>query len=277
MSGALAILLPLGLAVLCYARGFRRLAAGAGSFALGGRGRAIAFAAALVVILAALLGPLDDWADASFAAHMGQHLLLIVVAAPLLAVSRTPIVMLSGLDMRTRRALAFFATRSGWNACVRAVTRPLSAWAIFTGIFLLWHLPAAFHWAQRHEAAHIAEHLTLLGSSWVFWSVALVPVRHHLGRGGSALFVVTAAMVLDLPSAVMIFSPRALYLSSQALALPWGITALEDQEVAGLLMWVPGSLVFYSIAIWLFAQWLAPANKTQILARDLLHNESVTS
>jgi len=277
MSGELAILLPLAVAVLCYARGFRRLAAGACNFALGGPGRAIAFAAAVGVILAALVGPLDAWADASFAAHMGQHLLLIVVAAPLLALSRAPVVILSGLDMRTRRALAFFATHSGWNACVHAIARPLSAWTIFTGIFLFWHLPSAFRWAQRHEAAHIAEHLTLLGSAWVFWSVALMPVHHRLGRGGTALFVVTAAMVLDLPSAVMIFSPRALYLSSQALQLPWRLSALEDQEVAGLLMWVPGSLVFYSIAIWLFAQWLTPANKTTLLARDLAHNESVTS
>lgn len=277
MSGDLAIFLPLGTAALLYAHGFRRLRVGPGSLVVARTGQGVAFAAALIVILTALVAPLDDWAEASFAAHMGQHLLLIVVAAPLLALSRAPIVMLSALDVRARRAVAFFATRSGWNACARALARPLSAWSIFTGVFLFWHLPAAFRWAQQHEAAHVAEHLTLLGSAWMFWSVALAPARHRLGRGGAALFVVTAAMVLDLPSAVMIFSPRALYLSAHASTLPWGLTALEDQALAGLLMWVPGSLVFYLIALWLFAQWLTPANKAQLRAHDMVRNESVTS
>ena len=270
MSGDLAIFLPLGTAALLYAHGFRRLRVGPGSLVVARTGQGVAFAAALIVILTALVAPLDDWAEASFAAHMGQHLLLIVVAAPLLALSRAP-------DVRARRAVAFFATRSGWNACARALARPLSAWSIFTGVFLFWHLPAAFRWAQQHEAAHVAEHLTLLGSAWTDQAGVDERGADRLGRGGAALFVVTAAMVLDLPSAVMIFSPRALYLSAHASTLPWGLTALEDQALAGLLMWVPGSLVFYLIALWLFAQWLTPANKAQLRAHDMVRNESVTS
>lgn len=268
MSGQVAILAPLGIAALLYAFGFRRLAAGPGKETVARTAQAASFAAALIVILAALVSPLDDWADASFAAHMGQHLLLIVVAAPLLALSRAPIVMLSAFDVQGRRGLAVAGARSGWNACARALARPVPAWAVFVGVFLFWHMPAAFSWARRHEAVHIGEHLTLLLSAWLFWSVALVPARHHLSRGAAALFVVAAAIALDLPSAVMIFSPRPLYTWARAPALPWGLTALQDQELAGLLMWVPGSLVFYSIAIWLFAQWLAPSNPTRLYAND---------
>jgi len=277
MSGKLAILLPLAVAALLYAHGFRRLRMGRDERVLARSGRAAAGTAALIVILAALVSPLDAWGDASFAAHMGQHLLLIVVAAPLLAISRAPIVMLSALGRSARRTLARLGARSGWNACARALARPVPAWALFTGTFLFWHLPAAFSWAEQHEAAHILEHATLLFAAWAFWSVALRGARNHLSGGGAALFVVTAAVVLDLPSAVMIFSPRALYTSLQGTALPWSLTALQDQEVAGLFMWVPGSFVFYSIALWLFAQWLSPAKRTQSDPQAMAHPESVTS
>lgn len=268
MSGALALLVPLGSAALLYGGGFRRLAQGPGKQSVARAEHAASFTAALIVILAALLPPIEDWADASFAAHMGQHLLLIVVAAPLLALGRAPIVMLTGLQLQVRRVLAYMGARSGWNACARTLACPVPAWTLFTGVFLFWHLPAAFGWARRHEVVHIGEHLSLLVSAWIFWSMALVPARHRLSRGGAALFVVAAAIVLDLPSAVMIFSPRALYAAAQTPELPWGLTALQDQELAGLLMWVPGSLVFYSIAIWLFAQWLAPTNPTKRYTHD---------
>jgi putative membrane protein len=276
VSGKFAIVVPLAVTALLYARGHRQLARRGGAERLARPGPSIACVAALGIILVALVSRLDEWGDVSFAAHMGQHLLIIVGAAPLLAVSRAPVVMLCALGMRARRALTWFAARSGWNACLHALARPAPAWTLFTGTFLFWHLPAAFNWAQRHESVHIIEHLTLLLAAWAFWSAVLVSARSHLSRGAAALFVVTAAVVLDLPSAVMIFSPRVYYASIGGHALPWHLSALQEQQVAGLLMWVPGSLVFYSIAIWLFAQWLARANRTELQAHATAQIESVT-
>jgi cytochrome c oxidase assembly factor CtaG len=194
--------------------------------------------AALVVCALVALPPLASLAQHLFAAHMLQHLLLIVVAAPLFAVSRP-----------LGRLHARFAE---W------LTRPAVAWLLFTATFLFWHWPAAFRWAAQAELTRMLELATILFSACVFWSVALAgDDRRRLSCGAAALFVTTAAVVTDLPGVVMLFAPTAICTMPQEDAWRWGITPLQDQQIAGLLMWVPANLVFFALATWLLALWLS--------------------
>ena len=160
-----------------------------------------------------------------FAAHMAQHLLLIALAAPLLVLGTG-----------------------------RIAVRPVFAWCLFVGVFLVWHWPAAFQWAAGSVATQMLELGSLLLAAFVFWGVALG--EGALSDGARALYVMTAAVVTDLPGVVMVFSPRALCVMPGENAARFGLTPLADQQLAGLLMWVPANLVFFGIATFLFARWI---------------------
>lgn len=162
---------------------------------------------------------------ALFSFHMTQHLLLIALAAPLL--------VLGGIELRVP---------------------PLAGWTAFVGIFLGWHWPAAFQWAARYPVPQFLELATILVSAWAFWTAALG--NGPFNGGARALLVMTAAVLTDLPGVVMLFSPRAICTMPHENAAAWGLTPLEDQQIAGLLMWVPANLVFFGVATFLFACWL---------------------
>ncbi|HEY6579263.1 MAG TPA: cytochrome c oxidase assembly protein [Rhizomicrobium sp.] len=205
--------------------------------------RRLAFVGGLSVTALVLLPPLSGLAEQLFSAHMTQHLLLIVVAAPLLVASRV-----------------FDAERI---PVLRPLVQPVAAWLAFVSTFLFWHWPAAFQWAAGNEATRLMEHASILASAFLFWGVALSPKdQEWLSYGGRALFVMTAAVATDLPGVIMVFSPQALCTMPHEDALRWGLTPLEDQQIAGLLMWVPANLAFFSAATWLFARWISDAGES---------------
>ena len=201
----------------------------------------LAFAAGLAAIALVLLPPVSSAAEQLFAFHMVQHLLLIALAAPLLVVSRV-----------------FDNLQS--NVFVSALTQPVTAWIAFVGIFLFWHWPAAFQWAAEREASRLLEHASILVGALLFWSVALSSKSQKwLSYGARALYVMTAAVATDLPGVIMVFSPRAICTMPGENAARWNLTPLQDQQIAGMLMWVPANLVFFGIATWLFALWISDA------------------
>jgi cytochrome c oxidase assembly factor CtaG len=178
--------------------------------------------AALVLLCVGLMG---RWSDQLFAAHMGQHLLLIALAAPLL--------VLGGL---------------------RIPVAPVAGWTLFVAVFLFWHWPAAFQWAALHPAGGLLELASILLAAMAFWSGVL---DGRENAGARALMVMTAAVLTDLPGVIMLFAPRAICVMPHENAAAFGLTPLEDQQVAGLLMWVPANLVFFAVATLLFAQWIS--------------------
>jgi len=185
--------------------------------------RGAALVGALFVI--GLTGFLGRAASQLFAFHMAQHLLLITLAAPL--------AVLGGLAIRIR---------------------PVWAVSLFVSVFLLWHVPATFQWAARHNA-EIVELASIFGAANLFWSAALT--EGPLSPGARALMVMAAAIITDLPGVVMLFASRAICVMPQENAARFGLTPLQDQQIAGLLMWVPANLVFFSIATFLFARWIS--------------------
>ena len=176
----------------------------------------------------ALAGVILLWsmAELLFAAHMAQHLLLIAVAAPLL--------VLAGLEIPLP---------------------PLAGWTLFVCVFLFWHWPAAFQWAARHPATQLLELGSILVAAVLFWGGVLGHGR--LNDGGRALLVMTAVVLTDLPGVVMVFAARAICVMPREKAELFGLTPLADQQLAGLLMWVPANLVFFGIATFLVFRWIS--------------------
>ena len=191
--------------------------------------RSLALAGAIAVTAAVLLPPLAVMGQILFAAHMAQHLLLIALAAPLLVL-----------------------------AGIRFTLPAVAAWVLFVGLFLFWHWPAAFQWAAGSAPTQTLEFASLLLAAVALWSVALGEGK--LNDGARALYVMTAAIVTDLPGVVKLFSPRAICVKPGEDAARFGLTPLSDQQLAGILMWVPANLVFFSIATFLFARWIGRAH-----------------
>ena len=176
---------------------------------------------------------LRHWGHALFSAHMAQHLLLIVLAAPLF--------VYGGLRIRPE---------------------PLIGWTAFVSVFLLWHWPAAFRWAALNRGGEFLEFSSILTASLCFWGAMLDERR--LSAGARGLMVMTAAFLTDLPGVVMLFSPHTICAMPRENAALWNLTPLEDQQLAGLLMWVPANLVFFGIALWLFARWVGFSPRTAV-------------
>jgi cytochrome c oxidase assembly factor CtaG len=226
------------------------------------RWRRLAFWAALVTLVVALDSVVDDEADRLFWVHMVQHVLLMMVAAPLLVLAAPWTPLWKGLSLRTRRRLGASYVRSpGWRplrAVARFVARPLPMFVLFNVDLCAWHVPALYGLTLRSQAVHDLEHLSFLMLAVLFWAqvVASPPLRMRLGQAHRVAYVLGGATVCWLLALVLAFAPSPLY---AAYSSHPGLSALGDQQLAAGIMLGPGSIpyaVFIFIALY---RWLAGA------------------
>jgi cytochrome c oxidase assembly factor CtaG/cytochrome c2 len=251
------VLVTLAALALAYGIGFARLRRRSGQRIASAPALA-AWIAALLVLLATLSTPADRIAEQLFAAHMVQHLTLMLIAAPLLVQARTAIVLLWAIPAGLRRAGGSGWATSGLGPGLRLLFgRPLMIWLWFSGLFVFWHLPGPYAWALGNEAIHVLEHLAFLLSAFAFWSVVIEPLgRRRLDYGLTVLFVATAAIVGSLPGALMILATRPLYGVHAEGAAAWGLTLVQDQQLGGLFMWIPAGFAYLLAIAVLFVRWL---------------------
>lgn len=201
-----------------------------------------AFAAGWLALFIALVSPLHAAAGALFSAHMIQHELLMLIAAPLLALGRPEPVALR------------------WAP--EPLLRPVVAWLAHALALWCWHAPALFDAAVRSEAIHTAQHLSFFESALLFWWSLL---RVRSGYGVAILYVFTTAVHNTLLGMLLTLSPVAWYRSYAATTAAWGLTPLEDQQVGGLIMWVPAGIVYIIAGLAFAAAWIQrlPASQRQ--------------
>lgn len=224
--------------------------------------RVVAFCAAIAVLVVALLSPLSSLDDQLFSAHMAQHLLLMLVAPPLLVYSRPVMAWMCALPPAARQTVAQLWTgRRGLQWSVSLLMHPLMVWALASATLWFWHLPTPYRWAADSEAVHTLEHFCLFATSLMFWSLVIEPYgKRHTDYGLTLLFVATFSVQMGMLGAILTFATHPLYLAPGGL-LPWGFTALEDQQLAGVVMWVPVGLVHLSTMAILFLAWLEHAER----------------
>lgn len=260
------------LASSLYSRGIRALWQAAGP----GHGiaawRACSFAAGMLALAVALISPVDGVSAALFSMHMVQHLLLVMIAAPLLVMGQPHIAMLWALPRGTRRAIA-----RGWRrmptlrAAWRLTSRPAVAWALHTAALWAWHAPRLYEGAVRHEVLHALEHATFLLTALLFWWVlAGSRARRRLGFGGAVLYLFTASLQSVTLGALLALSRQPWYQVHFGTTAPWGLSPLEDQRLAGLIMWVPAGLVYIAALI----PWVLHALEERRTAPGLLLGNS---
>jgi cytochrome c oxidase assembly factor CtaG len=221
------------------------------------RWRAAAFAVGLLLVVVALASPLDRAAHDLLSAHMVQHLVLMLGAAPLLVLGRPLLVTLSALTPRGRRRVHRLVDRPAVRWAALVLTTPVVAWVVHVSLVWAWHAPGAYQAALEHTPVHWLQHATFLGSALLFWSVALEPgSSRRLARGADVAYLLTAWLLSGALGALFTFAPDPIYPAYVSPAASLGVSPLEDQQLAGLIMWIPAGLVYLSAAGVLFLSWL---------------------
>ncbi|HUR83606.1 MAG TPA: cytochrome c oxidase assembly protein [Thermoanaerobaculia bacterium] len=198
----------------------------------------------------ALLGPLDRWSDVLFSAHMAQHEILMLIAAPLMVLGRGNLALMWAV-----RGTARFVR------LLDVVSGPVTVLVLHAVVLWMWHVPALFEAALHDETIHVVQHLGFFITAALFW-YALIHGRYgRLGYGVGVLYVFFTAMHTQILGALLTFGTRTWYPTHAARTAAAGLSAIDDQQLAGVVMWIPFGVVFLFVALALFAAWLGEAER----------------
>jgi putative membrane protein len=258
------------------------LALSAGGYALGvrrlwrnaGRGRGIsriqtaAFAGGWLALVLALVSPLDSLGSHLFSAHMLQHELLMLVAAPLMVLGRPLAAWTWALAPVQRQVVGRWTRVPWWSAAWSHLTDPLGAWALHALALWLWHLPSWFEAALHHPLVHVLQHASFLLSALLFWWAVLGADARSRSSGFAMLYLFTTMLHTGALGALLTIAPTPWYPSYAATTGALGLDAMEDQQLGGLVMWVPGSVAYLIAGLVVVARVLArPAVNPATAAR----------
>jgi putative membrane protein len=256
-----AVLSLLAFSASLYALGLRLLWRRAGVGQGVRRWEAACFALGWLSLFTALVSPLHALSGILFSAHMVQHEVLILIAAPLLVLGRPLISFLWALPQEDRERAGRWAQSPGFSRTWRLLTAPVSVWLIHGLSLWIWHLPSLYQAALRNEVLHALQHLSFFGSAALLWWALIHGRFGRLGYGVAVLWVFTTSMHSGVLGALLTFAPRLWYPIYEEHTAEWGLSALEDQQLAGLIMWIPAGVVFILLALGLFAAWLGEAER----------------
>ena len=254
------VLVLLSVSIVLYAIGLRRLWRHAGR----GRGvsalQMLAFAAGWLTLIVALVSPLDPLGSQLFSAHMVQHELLMIVAAPLLVLGRPLAAWAWALPFQWRRAVGHFFHAPAWRGPWLFVTGPFVAWVLHALALWIWHVPFLFDAALANEGVHTLQHATFFLTALVFWwSILGAATRKE--RGIALLSLFTTMVHTGALGALLTLAKTPWYPSYFQTAPIYGLDALEDQQLGGLIMWVPAGFVYIACGVALASRWLEPSGR----------------
>jgi len=256
------VLWILPIALLLYANGWRRLhAERPARYTIRQLG---AFTAGIVVVLIAVASPVDAYGSVLLQVHMAQHMLLMMAAPPLLWLGQPLIPLLRGLPPRlAKRVLGPILTSSGLRSAGRTITHPFVCWTTFSITLAVWHLPRFYEAGLRSEAWHTVQHACFVLAAMLFWwpVVDVWPSRPVWARWMMIPYLIAADLLNTALSAILTFSNHVIYPHYESVPRLAGFSALEDQALAGVIMWVPGSIAFLLPAVILTVQLLEPRGR----------------
>jgi cytochrome c oxidase assembly factor CtaG len=252
------LLVPVGLALVIYLVGRARLAKRASAPPSG----TALFLAGWIVLTFAIVSPLHEAGERSFTLHMIEHELIMLVSTLLLAASNSGGVMAWGLSKPLRHALAG-TWKSPLQALWKRLTEPVTATALQGAVMWAWHAPILFDRALDSSGWHIAQHSCFFLSSLIFWWAMLHPRAGRSGFGVSAICLFVTSLIGGALGALMSFSSSPWYAQYAAMGMTGiGLDPVDDQRLAGLIMWIPGGLVHGVAALVLFYKWLKSAEES---------------
>lgn len=214
----------------------------------------VAFACGWLTLVIALVSPVHEISEQLFSMHMVQHELLMALAAPLLVAARPGPALMWAVAPRGRPSVARLVRSGPVHATWHALTRPVTAWLVQGVIIWVWHLPPLFEATLRSDAVHALQHLAFLGSAVTFWWSIMHGRR--ASRGLAILSLFTTAVHTGVLGALMTFARTPWYPAYGAGPAMWGLSPIADQQLAGLIMWIPASAAYLVAALSTAYRWL---------------------
>jgi cytochrome c oxidase assembly factor CtaG len=250
------IVIPLLLAGTMYLAGITRLWRRAGP----GHGvtfiQATAFAAGWLTLALALVSPLHRLGERLIAAHMVQHVILMTIAAPLLVLGRPVVAMVWALPRAGRRAAGALSRLRPIAGAWRFVSLPFAATALQAVALWVWHVPRWYDAAVSNDALHALEHVCFVSTAMLFWWAMLHLARSRAGSGRAIVYVVASGAQSGALGVLLTFARSPMYPAYRDTAA-WGITPLQDQQLAGLIMWIPAGVIYLVAALCFANRWFS--------------------
>ncbi len=255
------IVIPLLVTALLYARGARKSRGYR-------RWEILCFWSGWATLALALVSPLHPLGEVLFSAHMVQHEIIMTVSAPLLVLSRPLVAFLWALPIEWRRRLGRIVRPDPVQWTWRVLTAALSAWLIHAAVLWVWHIPALFVLTLKGDLVHSLQHLSFLFAALLYWWSLMGWHQSKIGGsrsyGVSVLSLFTTAIHTVLLGALLTLAPWPMYGASASATAPWGLTPLEDQQLAGLIMWVPAGIVYIGAGLVLLYLWMRESDRVPV-------------
>jgi cytochrome c oxidase assembly factor CtaG len=244
----LLVLLPL---IAIYLVGWARLRR-RGATRLASKWRLAAYLGGMLLLSVSLMSPVDILGGQLFFMHMTQHLLSIMLAAPLIWLGSPFPIGVWGLPIQARRFLiAVFADSSPVRPYIALATQPFVAWMLFVFIYIGWHDAGAYNLALVSGRVHDVQHITFFGAAMLFWwhIVGAAPRLHKSLSAWVAIFMLMATIPFNaITGFVIANSESVIYTYYESVPRIWGFSVLQDQSIGGVIMWIPGSQMFFMAA-----------------------------
>ena len=215
------------------------------------------FYAGLAAFAVAVGGPVETYNENSLALHMGQHVIMMLIAAPLIVLGRPLHIALWALRPRQSGTVLKPVLRRGWvRGFLTGLTHPFTVVLLLNVNLVAWHVPALYVAALEHWWIHELEHVLFFGTAALFWWVIVDPIpRHHRVRVDIAILLLfVSGSVGDLLALYLIFAPDVIYSYYLVNETVWGLSQIADQRFAGLVMLVTGSVVYFGATFLLIAR-----------------------
>ena len=230
-----------------------------------------AFYGGMLSLAGALISPLAWLSDVLFSAHMTQHEILMLVAAPLLVMGRPLLAFLWAVPHASRPGAARAFRGRSVLAMWQVLTTPLIVFVVHGLALWIWHVPALFEWALHHDGIHAVQHVSFVVTAALFWWGMVEGRYGRAGYGVGVLYIFLTALHSTVLGALLTVAPTAWYGSYEITALQRRVDAVADQQLAGLVMWVPSGVIFIIVGLALVAAWMGESERRVLLGSTGTH------
>ena len=222
--------------------------------------RPFVYVLGLLILALALMSPIDVLGTQLFTIHMVQHVLLVMIIPPLLLLANPIVFILWGLPTSSRKAVGgWLGPNARPRKIIKAITGVGIVWLAYVIVIWGWHDPLAYSLALRSNIAHDLEHISFFVVAMIFWwhIIGAGPKIHSsLSYGGRFAYAISAIPPIMIAGIVIAFAKEPIYSHYELVPRLWNISVMEDQRIAGVIMWVPGSMMYIVAALIVVGRWL---------------------
>ncbi len=253
----------LAVSIGLYGIGFVRLHRRSAAGRTARRRHAAAFVAGWATLALVLLSPLAALSGALFSAHMVEHEAMMLVCAPLMVLGRPLGIMMWAFPHNVRIALGRIVRARAWTACWRRLVSPLWAWSLHAIALWAWHAPYLFEAAVAHPVVHTLQHASFLLTALLLWRAIVGEGATRRGSGPAMFSLFTTMVHTGALGALIALAPGIWYPSYIEPTSALGVDPLHDQQLGGLIMWIPGAVAYLLGALAVASRWLGHGGTTR--------------